>query len=328
MTLLWALVFIVSLIVLVKSSDWLLRSAEKIGLVLGLSSFVVGVLIVGIGTSLPELISSGVAVFRGVTDVPVANAIGSNIANILLIVGFSAVIGRRLVVTKDLIDLDLPLLAISTVLFLGIVYDGSVTYIEALILLVAYSVYMAYTILHHDELNDMPRIFRGKLGKRFLTVFRSIGHKVKQIEAKDIIFLIIGIVGLVFGAQYLITSLVKLSEILDIATGVITVTAVAFGTSLPELLVSVRAAMQKKSDVALGNIFGSNVFNILVVVGIPALFGTLTVDDKTLAIGIPALAAATLLFIISGISKRIHMWEGALYIGVYIVFIGKLFSLF
>lgn len=328
MTLVWVLVFITSLAVLVKSSDWLLQSAEKIGLALGMSSFIVGVLIVGVGTSLPELISSLFATFRGVTDVAVANAIGSNVANILLIIGLAAIIGRRLVVTKDLIDLDLPLLSISTVLFLGVVMDGVVTYPEALILLVAYSVYIAYTILHHDDDKEMPRMFRGRWGKELLTVFGSITKKVKRIEIKDVIFLVIGIVGLVFGAQYLITSLVELSSIFNIATGVIAVTAVALGTSLPELLVSVRAAMQKKSEVALGNIFGSNVFNILVVVGVPALFRTLTVDAKTFAIGIPALAAATLLFVISGISKRIHIWEGTLYVGIYILFIGKLFDLF
>lgn len=324
----WIVIFIVSLALLVKSSDWLLESAERIGLALGLSSFVVGVIIVGVGTSFPELISSLFATFRGIYDVPTANAIGSNIANILLVIGIAAVIAKRLQVTKDLIDLDIPLLAISTVLFLGVAWDGQITFAEALILLITYSIYMAYTILHKEGEEVGPPIFRRVRAFSLMTVFGTLTKRVKKIEGKDILFLVIGLVGLVLGAQYLITSLVKISETAHIATGVIAVTAVALGTSLPELLVSIRAAMQGKSEVALGNIFGSNVFNILVVVGIPALFHSLTIDEATFRIGLPALIISTILFVISGISKRVHLWEGAMYIMVYALFVGKLFNLF
>jgi len=328
MTFVWILIFIISLALLVKSSDWLLESAEKIGLALGLSSFIIGVIIVGIGTSFPELISSLFATFRGVYDVPAANAIGSNIANILLIIGVGAIVARRLEVTKDLIDLDIPLLAIATALFLGVAWDGHIDFTEALILLLAYSIYMAYTILHSDDTKAAPPLFRRLCGFNIMTVFDSLTQRVRKIGGKEILWLIIGIAGLILGAQYLITSLVKLSEILNIATGVIAVSAVAFGTSLPELMISIRAAMKGKSDVALGNIFGSNVFNILVVVGIPALFHSLSIDETTFRIGIPALIISTLLFVISGISKRIHLWEGAMYIMAYALFIGKLFNLF
>src|SRR3990172_12976926 len=150
MLLFWTLIFAVSLAVLVKGSNWLVTSAEKIGLAVGLSPFIVGVTIVGVGTSFPELISSFVAVFKDVPDVVAANAIGSNIANILLIVGISAVIGKRLIVTKSLIDLDLPLLAISTVLLLGIVWDKQITFGESLLMLVTYGIYLLYTVLHKD----------------------------------------------------------------------------------------------------------------------------------------------------------------------------------
>ena len=115
---------------------------------------------------------------------------------------------------------------------------------------------------------------------------------------------------------------------LNLATGVIAISAVAIGTSLPELIVSIKAALQKKSEVALGNIFGSNIFNALVVIGLPGLFKTLDVDEKTFTIGLPTMAVTTLLFVISGISKRIHMWEGAFFLSVYILFIVKLFGWF
>ena len=130
------------------------------------------------------------------------------------------------------------------------------------------------------------------------------------------------------GAKYLVESVINLSDMFNIGAGVIAITAIAIGTSLPELIVSVRAAVQRKSEIALGNIFGSNLFNMLVVIGLPGLFTTLPLDEKTFSIGLPVMAAATLLFVVSGISRRIHMWEGAFYLILYVFFIGKLFELF
>lgn len=321
LALVWIVVFVVSLVALVKGADWLLQSAERIGLTLGLSPFIVGVVIVGAGTSFPELISSIAAVLKDASEIVVANAVGSNIANILLVVGASAVVGRRLAVEKDLIDLDLPMLAISTVLFLGVVYDGRVSLLEALLLLVGYGIYLAYTITFKDQ-DDMDR-----LPSRASRRERGVRARPK-LSAKDFGLLAVGIVGLVLGAKYMIDSVVALSEILGIGAGAIAIVAVAIGTSLPELLVSIKAAYQKKSELALGNIFGSNAFNILVVVGLPSLLGKLTLDEKTLTIGVPTMLLATFLFVVSGISRKIHVWEGALYLLVYVLFVGKIFNLF
>ena len=331
MVIFWIIVFIVSLGVLVKGADWLIASAEKIGLALGLSPFIVGVTIVGVGTSFPELISSFAAVFKGVPDVVAANAIGSNIANILLIVGVCAIIGKRLIVTRSLIDLDLPLLAISTVLLLGIVWDKQITFGESLLMLVTYGVYLLYTVLHKDteDTGEIAEFLSSRQERiKYIAAHKKEEFTRPKLIAKDFILLVIGILGLVFGAKYLIDALVNLSAILNIATGVIAITAVAVGTSLPELLVSAKAALHKKSEIALGNIFGSNVFNALVVIGLPGLFRVLPVDNKTFTIGAPTMALATLLFVISGISRRIHMWEGALYLSVYVLFVAKLFNWF
>jgi len=312
MLIIWIIVFIASLALLVKSADWLLGASEKIGLVIGLSPFIVGVTIVAFGTSLPELISSLVAVFQGVSEVVTANAVGSNIANILLVIGVSAILAKRLTVSKDLIDLDLPLLALGTTIFLITAWDGSITFVESIFLLITYGIYLFFSIVYKDveEPGD-----------------EKVGKKPK-LETRDFLLLSLGIVGLAVGAKYLIDSVIELSSILNIGAGVITITAVAIGTSLPELLVSAKAALQGKAETALGNIFGSNIFNILVVTGIPGLFATLKIDEQTLAIGFPLLIIATLLFIISGISKRIHVQEGVLYLVIYVMFIGKLFGLF
>ena len=306
--LIWILIFILSLVALLKSSDWLIDSSEKVGLKIGLSPFIIGVTIVAFGTSLPELVASLVAVSQGVTDVVTGNAIGSNIANVLLVVGVSAIIGKSLRVTKNLIDLDLPLLAISTAVFFMMVSDGVVTFIESIFLLITYCVYLFYT-LKYDESGEK-------------------NVKKPKITTSDIIHLVAGMIGLALGAKFLVDSVINLSEIFDIATGVIAVTLVALGTSLPELIVSAKAVLQGKAEVALGNIFGSNIFNILVVVGLPGLFSTLEIDAKTLAIGIPMLLISTILFVISGISKRIHTQEGWLYLMLYVIFMAKLFGLF
>ncbi|HXK35137.1 MAG TPA: calcium/sodium antiporter [Candidatus Paceibacterota bacterium] len=329
MAIFWILVFIASMAALVKGADWFLKSAEKIGLAAGLSPFIIGVTIVGIGTSFPELISSLAATFKDATEIVAANVVGSNIANILLIVGFAAVLGRRLVVTKNLIDLDLPLLAINTVIFLGTAWDGVINFSEAILLLLAYGIYLLYTIFHKEEGEHElhGKKLPSRRERRAHLIDKELIEKPKLV-VMDFIWLGFGLLGLVIGAKYLIDAVIELSKLLNIATGVITISAVALGTSLPELIVSAKAALQKKSEVAIGNIFGSNVFNALIVIGIPALIKDIRFDEPTFLLGLPTMIAATLLFVISGISRRIHLWEGSFYLLLYALFVAKLFNLF
>lgn len=331
MLFIWIFVFVVALIALVKGADLLIDGAEKIGLALGFSPFIIGVTIVGIGTSLPELISSFVATINGVNDLAVANAVGSNIANILLIIGLLAVIGRRIVVTKNLIDLDLPLLAIGTILFLGMAWDKQITFGEAVLLLIGYGVYFSYTILHKDT--ERPKGVTEVLPPQREEKDDRVIHLVEEshpsrIARRDIVLFIVGVISLVLGAKYLVEAVVQLATMLHVATGLIAITAVAFGTSLPELFVSARAALLKKADIAVGNVLGSNVFNTFVVVGFPGLFHVLSVDAQTFAIGIPAMVFATFLFVISGISRNIYIWEGIFFLAAYALFLAKLFQWF
>lgn len=322
----WSIIFIASLALLVKGADWLLESAERIGLAMGLSSFVVGVVIVGLGTSFPEIVSAVAAVMKGVTEIVAANAIGSNIANILLVVGLSAIVGGRLSVTKDLIDLELPLLAGSTLLFAAVAFDGYISFGESALLVVLFFVYFAYTLFSSNTENSQKTL--PSRGDRREEVALD-GKKPRKVifSWRDGFWLVLGITALSIGAKYLIDSVVELSSLLGIGVGVISLAAVALGTSLPELLVSVKAALANKSEVALGNIFGSNVFNILLVVGVPGLFARLSLDEPTLTLGLPVMLIATFIFVISGISRRIHAFEGAMYLVIYIFFIGKLFQI-
>jgi len=336
MLIFWILIFILSLVLLVKSADWFVESSEKIGLALKISPFIIGVTIVSIGTSFPELASSIAAVLKGASEIVAANVIGSNIANILLVVGLSAVAARTLLVKRSLIDLDAPFLAAATGLFIFIVWDGKIVFGEGILLLLAFMVYFLYTIFQRREEIITPELMEVLPGGMEIKVLPSraerrrkeIKEKSTKLNFKVFLFLILGIIGLIIGANYTIESVLKISEFLKIPTALIAITAIAVGTSLPELVVSVRAAIKKKYEIALGNIFGSNVFNVLIVAGIPALIKPLAIDSLTFLVGLPFLVIATLLFIISGISRRIHIWEGAMYLLIYILFIVKLLNLF
>jgi cation:H+ antiporter len=325
------LIFIISLFFLVLGADFFLRSAEKIGLAIGLSPFIVGVTIVAFGTSFPELFTSITAVFMGATEMVVANAVGSNIANILLVVGISAIVGGRLAMTKNLIDVELPLLAIGTVILMGVVYpwgekEALITRTESIILLTTYLIYLFYTFTHKEEEVEQETLPTRKERRKHLTASEQL--EKPRINAKDIVFLIGGGLALTLSARFLVSSVIEISAFLGIGVGVISILAVALGTSLPELVVSVKAAFQKKPEIALGNIFGSNVFNYFVVIGLPGVFTNINIDEKTLLIGFPIMILTTLLFVISGISRTIHNWEGFFYITLYVIFVGKILNIF
>ncbi len=328
-----ALIFITSIFFLVLGADIFLKSAEKIGLAMGLSPFVVGVTIVAFGTSFPELFTAMSAVFMNVTEIIPASAIGSNIANILLVVGLSAVVGKKLVVTKSLIDIDLPLLAIGTVILIGVVYPWGnedslmITRTESIMLLLTYGTYLLYTFFHKEEdYTKLEKIPTRKERRKHIVLKK--GEEKPKIATIDWILLILGGVLLAFSAQYLVSSVIEISGLLGVGVGVISILAVAIGTSLPELVVSVKAALKGKPEVALGNVFGSNVFNSFVVIGLPGMFKNIEIDETTFSIGFPIMVLATLLFVISGISRRIHNWEGIFYLALYIIFTAKILSLF
>ena len=323
----WLLVFIASMFGLVKGADWLLEGAEKIGLALGLSPFVVGVVLIGFGTSLPELVSSLAAVGKGVTEVVVANAVGSNIANILLVVGVISLVDRKLFIKKNLIDLDLPLLAASTAVFLGVALDKSISWGEAVILLIGAVIYTTYSLTTKEQSTPEEEVEEAFLTrvmkKKAFAWFRKDKFNKPGYEAKDVIFMVLGVAALSVGAHYAIESVVRLAPLIGLSVGSITLIAIAFGTSLPELFVSVSAAKKQKAELAIGNIIGSCVFNLFIVVGSSAMITPLTIDSTTFVIAFPTLVIATILFVITGISRRIYAWEGLLFLLLYLVFIGK-----
>ncbi len=335
MLIFWSLIFIASLALLIKGADWFVESSEKIGSALKISPFIIGMTIVAIGTSFPELASSVAAVLKNATEIVAANVIGSNLANILLIVGLAAVATKSfLAVKRSLIDVDLPLLASVTVLLGIIIWDSKIVWQEGLLLLFAFLIYLLYTAIFRKSVTE-EKVWPEELpaGETFEVLpsrieRRKIKTPIEKLNFKIFFFLILGVICLTFGANYLIDSVINLSEILQIGVSIIAIFAVAVGTSLPELVVSVKAAIQKKYEIALGNIIGSNVFNALVIVGISSLIKPLLVDSITFQLGFPFMIIATVLLVISGITRRISIWEGLMFLLVYVLFVVKLFGLF
>jgi cation:H+ antiporter len=335
MLIFWIIIFVVSLVLLVKGADWFVESSEKIGLAIKISPFIIGMTIVAIGTSFPELFSSIAAVLKGATEIVGADIIGSNIFNILIIIGFSAIVALRLLVRRSLIDLDAPLLATSTVLLLFTSFDGKINFWEGIILLAGFLVYFIYTIVQRkgseEETGEVTEVLPSRVERREAEAGLIKEKKVittAKLNFKVFLFLILGLICLIGGANYTIDSIIKISEILNISPALISIIALAGGTSLPELTVSVRAAAKKKYEIAIGNIFGSNVFNGTLILGISALIKPLIIDHLTLTIGLPFLIVSTLIFVISGISRRIHIWEGLMYVLIYLLFVAKLCQLF
>ncbi len=301
---------VVSLVFLVKSADIFTNASERIGLYFGLSSFLVGATIVSIGSSLPELATSLISILSNdpsQATFPIDNIIGSNIANTLLVGGIAAIAVKTLKVKEELIDVDLPFFFISSSLFLLFIMDGEFTWKEGIISLILLAIFIAYTI------KDQPKEKEAKT------------EKVKSIGIKDWALVCLGSFGIYLSAKYTVSNVLEISsQIPNVDTTLITMLVVAIGTSLPEIIVSVRAAMKGNHSIALGNIFGSNTFNALAVAGIPSFFGTLKTSEGAITIGIPFFIVASLAFIFTTSDDQIQNWEGFALLVIYGAFVGKL----
>lgn len=324
---LWIGIFILSLAVLIKSSSYFTNSAEKIGLWLGIPTFFIGVTIVAIGTSLPELISSLIAVFNGYPEMVIGNVLGSNIANIFLILGVAGVIAKKqLKLSRNLLHVDLPFLVGTSFLLAMMVWDGVVTRGEGVLLLIVLVIYSIYLIKSREKpTKEVRKQLRGVKGE---LVNHTISIKKHTISSKVWVILLVSLIGIYFGARFTVEAVITLATLWNIGTELIAVSAVALGTSLPELMVTISAVKSGKPEIAVGNILGSNIFNILAVMGIPALFGALIIPKTMLMFSLPVMIIATLMFFFITQNREITKWEGWMLLVFYVLFIGKLFNLF
>ncbi len=295
-----------SILVLVKSSDYFTQSAEKVGIFFKLPPFVVGVTIVSIGTSLPELVTSIFAVLDKHSAIVAGNVAGSNIANILLVLGLSSIVSKNLLTEHDIMKVDLPFLAASSFFLYLACLDGQFDYKEGILSLIAIIVYMIYA------------------GRS-----RNIGIEniiMEKLSLKEPIILLLSIIFVNLSAQYTIQNIVDISNLLHISTGVVAASIVALGTSLPELMVSLNASKRGNLEMAIGNIIGSNIFNTFGIMGAASIVGNLTIDKTTLHISLPVMVAATIMIVFSLQNKAMSKWIGYTFIIFYVLYIMKLFS--
>lgn len=304
--------FIVGFAVLIKGADWLVDGASSVAKKFGISAIVIGLTIVAFGTSAPELIVNIFASIQGNTDIAIGNILGSNIANILLILGVSAII-YPLAVKKNTTwkEIPLALLAVIAVALMAndALIDGfefsAITKIDGLILLGFFVIFLYYTrgISKGGETEE---------------------QKVKDQKLYISIFMIIsGLVCLTVGGKWIVDGAVSIATSLGISQALIGLTIVAVGTSLPELATSAVAAYKKQADIAVGNIVGSNIFNIFWILGLSSVIKPLPFSPS-LNLDIAMTVLATLLLFIAmfvGKKRILERWQGAGFIAIYFAYI-------
>ena len=305
------LLFLAGLGLLLLGAELLVRGASRLALSLGLAPIIVGLTVVSIGTSAPELAISIGGALSGTPDLAMGNIIGSNIANVLLILGLVALVAP-LVVHRQLVWLDVPIMIAASALCFGMAFDGRIARWEGAVLLVGAIAYVVFLIIlarrHPEQVTDDP----------------ALGHDTAtQRVPRLLILMAAGLAMLVGGAQLLVNAATGIAAAFGLSDLVIGLTVVAVGTSLPEIATSILSAIRGQRDLAVGNIVGSNIFNLLLVLGATALVARdgVPVSASALRFDLPvmtAVAVACLPIFFTG--HRIARWEGALFLGYYIAY--------
>lgn len=314
---------IVGLAVLVWSADKFVDGAVGVAEFCGMSTLLIGMVIVGFGTSAPELTVSAISAAQGNPELALGNAYGSNIANIALILGATALISPILM-QRSVLRGDLPILLAVSVLSIILVWDGSVARWNGILLLAVFAAAMAYSI--HRELR------KAKLEKSESQSGNvDIAEPKKASLGKSVFWLVLGLVLLVVSSRALVWGAVEIARTLGVSDLLIGLTIVAVGTSLPELASSIAAARKGENDLALGNIIGSNLFNTLAVVGLAAIVSPMDAIEKAVTYrDMPLMIALTVALIVLGFRRkgdgRLNRIAGAILLAVYFGYLGLLIA--
>jgi cation:H+ antiporter len=298
-------IFVVGIAVLLWSSDRFVEAAERIGLSLGISPFIIGVTIVAFGTSLPELATSVVAVIDGTSQIVIGNVVGSNITNIALVLGLTAVVVRSIELEYNLWHIDIPFLWGSAFLLYFATMDGGISFYEVGIFLAGIAIFLAYSLKGEERPDKADR---------------------PTANWKDYLLLLFGGALVSLSATYVIESITNISVILDIAPSIIALSAVAVGTSLPEVAVSLAAARRGKASIAVGNAIGSNIFNTFIVMAIPRFFGPLVIPEEIIDVYLPLMLVMTILLGVMSNNRKITRWEGCMLLLFYAWYFGAIYT--
>ena len=301
MEIVWLLV---SLVILYYGAEGLVFGASSLAKRIGISPLVIGLTIVSVGTSMPELLVSIKASMNGQGAISIGNVLGSNMFNFGLILGLSAII-YPLSVKRQLLKLDVPVMVLTSVLFLLLYLDFEISRLEALLMLLILISYITYLF---------------KTSKKEKKDNQDSDIKLTKHWSLDIIFFVVGLVALAFGSELLVENSVIIAERLGMSEAMIGLTIIAAGTSMPELATSVVAALKKRSDIAIGNIVGSNIFNILLILGVAGLIQPISTPEIDYMDTLFVVALGLVLWIFMKYSSLIRRWQGAIFILMYILY--------
>lgn len=304
-----AVLFVVGLGLLTLGADWLVTGASRIAKSLGMNPLVIGLTVVAFGTSAPELVVSGAAAVRGQPGLAVGNVMGSTVANVGLIVGLGALI-RPIEVHRRLLARESPLLILVLAIVMGLSYNHALGRLDGLALLVGFGVYLYYLT---------------RWGKTEREVRFADDPDERRGDApgwESWTRTVVGLGALLLGANWLVDAAVAIARAFDVSEAVIGATMVALGTSLPELASTVAAAARGLADIAIGNVIGSNVFNLGLVLGAAALLSPLHLPPETVVRQVmPALLFCILLIPLAYTRGQVDRWEGGLLLVGYAGFI-------
>lgn len=300
------IVFIILGIVLVLwGADRLTDGAVAVAERLRVPQIVIGLTIVAVGTSMPELCVSLVSAVKGTPDLAVGNVVGSNIFNSLLIVGIASMVAP-MTILHSTVKKDIPFAMIASVLLLVLCYDGALSRFDAIVLLVVFSVFMTVTLRGAKDGGLSSGIEDGGLSPKTNPVWKSL------------FFIVLGLACLILGSNIFVEGAVFVAGYFGVSEAVIGLTVVAMGTSMPELATSVVAARKGNSGIAIGNVLGSNVFNVLLILGATGAVCPMRLDGITMTDFSVMVVSMVLLWLFSFTKYTIQRWEGAVLTAVFI----------
>ena len=322
MTALTIVALVVGIAGLVGGAELLVKGAATIASSFGIAPVVIGLTVVAFGTSAPELAVSVSAAFGGNADVAFGNVIGSNIGNILLILGASAVVGG-LAVQQRIVRFDIPLLIVVSVVAMVMSLDNTIGRVDGVILFGGIVAYVAWLVRE-------TRVERADVIEEYTESVTALeGAAVERPIWFNAALVIVGLTVLVVGSQLLVNAATDIAESAGISDLVIGLTVVAIGTSLPELATSILAAVRGQRDIAVGNVIGSNLFNLMSVLGLTSIVSSdgIPVSDSSLRLDFPVMLAATVVLVpIVWNGARIRRWEGLVLMGFYAAYVAYLVS--
>ncbi len=302
------LLIIIGVALVLKGADFLTEGASALARRMHVPEIVIGLTIVAAGTSAPELFVSVVSALNGTPDLAVGNVVGSNTMNCMLIVGCAAMVAP-MTISRSTVRKDIPFAVMASILLTCIAFDNYLGRIDGIILLLGFVVFMAYTLLQAKNGQAEPQT------------------EVRQLNPwLSVLFLVIGLAMLVAGSNVFVGSASSVAAALGISEGVIGLTVVAGGTSLPELATSVVAARKGQSAIAIGNVIGSNVFNILLILGMTAVISPLQIEGITTIDMAVMLISVILVWLFSFTRFTVERWEGASLVIGYLVYLWWLIS--